>query len=165
MGEEEVEVWPRAKTTRNKCFKLGDSTANSNNLKVSCIGRPKRKRRSLDLWRRDRKWLSWSTMKLAFYPRERDLKDFKQRELKRVWINPFNDNVENMRLAVAKLELRRSTGGYCDSLVKEDKNVNMALERWEHIWRTFGRWFSKIQLMWGMNRCKEWLSSFWWDLG
>ena len=63
-------------------------------------------------------------MKLAFYPRERDLKDFKQRELKRVWINPFNDNVENMRLAVAKLELRRSTGGYCDSLVKEDKNVN-----------------------------------------
>ena len=53
-------------------------------------------------------------MKLAFYPRERDLKDFKQRELIRVWINPFNDNVENMRLAVAKLELRRSTGGYCD---------------------------------------------------
>ena len=63
-------------------------------------------------------------MKLAFYPRERDLKDFKQRELKRVWINPFNDNVENMRLVVAKLELRRSTGGYCDGLVKEDKNVN-----------------------------------------
>lgn len=55
-------------------------------------------------------------MKLAFYPRERDLKDFKQRELKRVWINPFNDNVENMRLGVAKLELRRSTEGYCDSL-------------------------------------------------
>lgn len=63
-------------------------------------------------------------MKLAFYPRERDLKDFKQRELKRVWINPFNDNVENMRLGVAKLELRRSAGDYCDSLGQEDKNVN-----------------------------------------
>lgn len=67
-------------------------------------------------------------MKLAFYPRERDLKDFKQRELKRVWINPFNDNVENMRLGVAKLELRRSTGGYCDSL--EQRRQECELWHW-----------------------------------